>query len=492
MTNINKHCAYRFSCLLAIFALPALLQAATPIGSLSYSTDISVIAGSTLIDDEAVLNDNLSGARSPVNIGSLPENTAIDAYHHLGGGSHLVSFDTSITLGSTTYEPADIVRFNGSTYSIEFDASTKNIPPGVNVDALTMDNGNLLLSFDQAITLSGTTFDDEDLVRLVGSSYSMAVNTGNTGVPEELDLDAAHLLANGHYLFSFDGSGSVGGFSFDDEDVLEYNPSNGAWDLAWDADNTYAAFHYADTDAIFATAPDSDEDGVPDSTDNCPLNANPTQLDTDGDGEGNACDLDDDNDGVLDTSDIDELNFLVCADADADQCDDCAEGVDGFGPQPDNNPNNDGLDTDADGACNVGDLDDDNDGVLDTMDLDSLDPFSCSDTDTDLCDDCSIGIDGFGPLADILPANDGPDYNADGICDLSDPPITADGDLNDDGVVNAADVQLAIRMLLGQIPSDLARGDVAPLVGGVPASDGLFDLGDVLLIQRKALGQIYF
>ena len=54
------------------------------------------------------------------------------------------------------------------------------------------------------------------------------------------------------------------------------------------------------------TLPDADGDGVPDSTDNCPGDANPLQENNDGDAEGDVCDVDDDNDGM---SDIDEKNF---------------------------------------------------------------------------------------------------------------------------------------------------------------------------------------
>jgi hypothetical protein len=48
---------------------------------------------------------------------------------------------------------------------------------------------------------------------------------------------------------------------------------------------------------------DADNDGVADEDDNCPLDADSTQVDTDADGQGDACDPDDDNDGDLDSAD---------------------------------------------------------------------------------------------------------------------------------------------------------------------------------------------
>ena len=74
--------------------------------------------------------------------------------------------------------------------------------------------------------------------------------------------------------------------------------------------------------------------------------------------------------------------------------------------------------------------------------------------------------------------------------------IPADGDVNGDGNVDAADVLLATRMATGlQTPTleERLRGNVAPLSGGVPAPvDTVIGADDVLLIQRKALGAVVF
>jgi hypothetical protein len=53
--------------------------------------------------------------------------------------------------------------------------------------------------------------------------------------------------------------------------------------------------------------PDADSDGVTDAEDSCLFVANQTQLDSDQDGYGNACDADYNNDGVVGTSDFSTL-----------------------------------------------------------------------------------------------------------------------------------------------------------------------------------------
>ena len=66
----------------------------------------------------------------------------------------------------------------------------------------------------------------------------------------------------------------------------------------------------------------------------------------------------------------------------------------------------------------------------------------------------------------------------------------SDGDL-DGGGVTIADALLALRIAAGVMTptaSDLIHGDVAPLVSGKPQPDGRIDIGDVVVILRKAVG----
>lgn len=176
---------------------------------------------------------------------------------------------------------------------------------------------------------------------------------------------------------------------------------------------------------------DDDNDGIPDTQDNCPNNANTTQDDNDGDDIGDVCDPDDDNDGL---NDIDETTY----------------GTDPFV-----------VDTDGDT-------------------LSDGDEVNIYDTDPTLIDTDS---DGFDDNVEI-------DAGSNPINDTSIPSV-ASGDINGDSVVDTVDVLLAIRIALGELSPDtnqLLRGDIAPLVSDVPVPDGIINAADFLVIQRMALG----
>ena len=218
-------------------AWPMASFALTPLQSLRYAPDITVVLGSTTLNHNQVGEDNLAGSVTPANVGAIPPTAIITAYDHLPNGDQLLAFDMTVTLpGGLTVRPGDVVRFNGTTYTLEFDAAANGIPNGVITDAVSeISPGDVLLSFDVTGAVGGITADDEDLVRFKGGGFSLFFDGSAAGIDPSLDLDAAHILSNnGHLLLAFDGSGTAGGVNFTAEDVLEFTPTNSGWALRYD------------------------------------------------------------------------------------------------------------------------------------------------------------------------------------------------------------------------------------------------------------------
>lgn len=179
------------------------------------------------------------------------------------------------------------------------------------------------------------------------------------------------------------------------------------------------------------TEPDSDDDSVNDSQDNCPLEANADQANFDGDDKGDVCDDDDDNDGVADSDDAFPLDASETEDTDGDGIGnnaDTDDDGDGTSDEEDAFPldESEDTDTDGDGIGNNADTDDDGDGVGDEEDAFPTDPNETTDTDSD----------GTGDNADQDADGDGVEDEFDN-CPLTDNPDQADSD--GDGVGDACD-----------------------------------------------------
>ncbi len=197
---------------------------------------------------------------------------------------------------------------------------------------------------------------------------------------------------------------------------------NGVIDDMYVYDHALSEAEIAD---LATTVSDGDGDGVDDAVDNCPVDSNPDQTDTDLDGEGDACDTDDDDDGVADAGD----NCPFTANPDQSDTD-----LDGFGDACD-------VDPDGDAICTGAILEAGCTGVGDNCPLDP-NPFQ-TDTDGDgtgdECDDdddndgvCDVAADGAGCVAGpdncptlVNPGQD--DLDLDGIGDLCDADVDGDG-----------------------------------------------------------------
>jgi hypothetical protein len=254
---------------------------------------------------------------------------------------------------------------------------------------------------------------------------------------------------------------------------------------------------------------DSDGDGVIDLYDNCPARFNPSQLDRDGDGLGDACDPDADGDGIPDPP-----SAWCPGNADPSQPD--ADG-DGIGDACDRCPFDPDNDADGDGVCgNVdvcplwwdpGQADRDGDGIGDACDNcpgvanpDQSATDSDGDGIPDECDNCPTipnpsqsdqDHDGIGDACDVCPLDPLNDPDGDGICgSVDDCPNVYDPlqlDTDGDGHGDACDCA-PVNAALWSVPSEtlsLTLSSATALSWTAPSSSGgtggvLYDLVSVV------------
>ncbi|MBP7149079.1 MAG: hypothetical protein KBD01_16240 [Acidobacteria bacterium] len=137
---------------------------------------------------------------------ALPENARIDALQRLSSGQWLVSFEAPTRIGIVEYDPRDVVRTDGASFSLFWSGSTNGIPAGVNIDALALagsDTAPLLLSIDVPAQIAGLNVRPADVLRWSGGSYTKSFDATAAGVPEGVNLVGLDAI-NGGLLLSFD------------------------------------------------------------------------------------------------------------------------------------------------------------------------------------------------------------------------------------------------------------------------------------------------
>jgi hypothetical protein len=101
----------------------------------------------------------------------IPGDAAIDSllYDEIAGRI-VVSFDVPVTLGGFVYFPSDLVAV-GAGFSLIWSGASAGVPPDVNVVGAERDAaGSLVLTFDVPVTLGSATFLPGQLVRWDGGA----------------------------------------------------------------------------------------------------------------------------------------------------------------------------------------------------------------------------------------------------------------------------------------------------------------------------------
>ncbi len=202
----------------------------------------------------------------------------------------LFSLRNGTTLDGVAVKSEDIVRYDGNSFSLFFDASDVGLSgAGMNVNAFTVISDNeILMSFDKALTIDGVgNVDDSDVVKFTATSlgedtsgtFEMYIDGSDVGLTTGgEDIDGLTGLPDGSLLISTRRNVSVPGVSAENADLLLFNPmslgenTSGSWSQYFDgsdvglADDSTEYLDAAATDAsgklFFSVAGDFNAAGL--------------------------------------------------------------------------------------------------------------------------------------------------------------------------------------------------------------------------------------
>jgi hypothetical protein len=236
--------------------------------SLRLSTDISFDANPGPAVVEVVDTDVVHwvagvGLQSLTSFPASNEAADLDAFHEIGGGFRLLSYDIAVVLDDgTVAHPADIVMEGpepAREQTLFFDHRRHDIADSADIDAIAIIAGEnvLVLSFATTTTvLAGQpeefTVGDGDLAALAVESGELekVFDAAEVGIPAGVGIDALDIQEE-TVLISFDVDGTLNGiggtFAFADEDVVGFRDG---WFMVWDGSVEFPGLEPADLDAL--------------------------------------------------------------------------------------------------------------------------------------------------------------------------------------------------------------------------------------------------
>lgn len=185
------------------------------------------------------------------------------------GNPFYASFASNGSVGGVSFADEDVLKFDGTTWSLFFDGSDVGVG-GSDLFAFSIvDSDTVLMSFTTALTLNGLSVTPQDVVQfdatalgsITAGTFSMYLDGSDVGLDtaaESIDsVDIVELLSDKRVLISTTGSSSVPGVSGADEDILAFTPTSlgnltsGTWSIFFDgSDVGLATSSSEDVDAL--------------------------------------------------------------------------------------------------------------------------------------------------------------------------------------------------------------------------------------------------
>jgi len=179
-------------------------------------------------------------------------NEDIDALHILDNGNIILSTSSGALLGGLSFGDGDLVEYNPLTDVADLYFSEALFGSDENIDAVhILDNGNIILSTADGAMLGGLSFTSGDLIEYNPATDIAALFFDGALFDGSENIDAVHIHDNGNIVLSTAGAATLGGLTFQNGDLIEYNPTTDIATLYFN-ENLFSS--NANIDAVYVTS----------------------------------------------------------------------------------------------------------------------------------------------------------------------------------------------------------------------------------------------
>lgn len=210
------------------------------------------LAGLSFEDEDLVLFDPVKNSASIFFDGGLyKKDEDTNAVSVVANGNLLLSTRSKASLGGLSFKDGDIVEYDPSTGSASKFFSENRFRGDEEINALSLlHNGNIVLSTRRNAVLGGLAFEKDDLVE-----YNVATGEASLFLDGDLfnrnqNIRAVHVLKNGNIALSTKKKATLGGITFGDDSIIEYDPVTDSASLLLDG-SVWFSDRYQDIDALF-------------------------------------------------------------------------------------------------------------------------------------------------------------------------------------------------------------------------------------------------
>jgi hypothetical protein len=158
---------------------------------------------------------------------SLPPQLSVNALHKMDGAGWVVSLGAPGSLCGTMYDPRDVIGYDGASCILLLNGGAAGIPLGSSVDAVTFRGGDfseLVVSFDVPTTIGGITFEPADLVRWNGFVFTHFLDASalSPPVPASTNVTGADLRGVS-IILAFDVPTTLGVFTYQPGELVYWD-----------------------------------------------------------------------------------------------------------------------------------------------------------------------------------------------------------------------------------------------------------------------------